>query len=247
MLIDSGRLRRADDGWRAVGDLDDIAVPPTIRALLAARARRAARRRTPDPRGRRSRRAGVLARGGRGDRPTSSATAPVSLLAELLRKDLVVPDVGGPGRDGGFRFRHILIRDAAYDAIPKLDRAAMHEQFAAWLDDAYVGRTAEVEEILGYHLQEAYRSRVALGPADAATLAPSPTALLGTCSQRASSARSQRLPRRRSTSSAGRTRCRETRRRRAAAGLRVGARAQRVVGPCARHARHGDRGGRPRR
>lgn len=30
----------------------------------------------------------------------------------------------------------------------------------------YAGRTAEVEEILGYHLQEAHRTRVALGPAD---------------------------------------------------------------------------------
>lgn len=66
----------------------------------------------------------------------------------------------------GFRFRHILIRDSAYDAIPKVARAAMHERFAAWLGDLFAGRTAEVEEILGYHLQEAHRNRVAIGSSD---------------------------------------------------------------------------------
>ena len=30
-------------------------------------------------------------------------------------------------------FRHLLIRDAAYDAMPKRQRAALHEEFAAWL------------------------------------------------------------------------------------------------------------------
>ena len=40
-----------------------------------------------------------------------------------------------PGEDA-FRFRHLLIRDAAYDALPKATRADLHERFAAWLERA---------------------------------------------------------------------------------------------------------------
>ena len=40
-----------------------------------------------------------------------------------------------PGEDA-FRFRHLLIRDAAYEALSKADRAQLHERFARWLEDA---------------------------------------------------------------------------------------------------------------
>ncbi len=60
-----------------------------------------------------------------------------------------------------FQFRHILIRDAAYQSISKDLRADLHERFAGWLD----GRGEEFDEIVGYHLEQAYRSLVALGPA----------------------------------------------------------------------------------
>ena len=46
-------------------------------------------------------------------------------------------DPAGPGDvpgDDAFRFGHILIRDAAYDAIPKRQRAALHERYADWLE-----------------------------------------------------------------------------------------------------------------
>ena len=38
-----------------------------------------------------------------------------------------------PG-DDAFRFRHLLIRDTAYEALPKAVRAELHERFADWLD-----------------------------------------------------------------------------------------------------------------
>ena len=59
-------------------------------------------------------------------------------------------------------FRHLLIRDAAYDAIPKTTRAELHERFAAWLDAAG-GSLGEQDEIVGYHLEQAYRYRLELG------------------------------------------------------------------------------------
>ena len=59
-------------------------------------------------------------------------------------------------------FRHLLIRDAAYEAIPKATRADLHERFAEWLD-AGGGSLGEQDEIVGYHLEQAYRYRVELG------------------------------------------------------------------------------------
>ena len=70
-----------------------------------------------------------------------------------------------PGEDA-FRFRHLLIRDAAYEAMPKELRAELHERFADWLDQ--IADLAEQDEIVGYHLEQAYRYRVELAPVDAA-------------------------------------------------------------------------------
>jgi hypothetical protein len=59
-----------------------------------------------------------------------------------------------------FRFRHILIRDAAYERIPKELRSDLHERYADWLD----GRGEQFDEIVGYHLEQAFRSVADLGP-----------------------------------------------------------------------------------
>lgn len=75
--------------------------------------------------------------------------------------------------DGGetYRFRHLLIRDAAYDSLPKAERAEMHERFADWLDRTAGDRLAELDEITGYHLDQARTYRLALGPDDDRTRA----------------------------------------------------------------------------
>jgi len=57
-----------------------------------------------------------------------------------------------------------LIRDAAYSAIPKATRAKLHERFADWIDGKSRGRAGEYEEILGYHLEQAYQSLSEVGP-----------------------------------------------------------------------------------
>ena len=88
-----------------------------------------------------------------------------SHLMTLVRKELIRPDKGDFSDDRGFRFRHLLIRDAAYESIPKKARAAFHERHAAWLEGK-AGKLAEWEEILGYHLEQAFRYRAELGPID---------------------------------------------------------------------------------
>jgi tetratricopeptide (TPR) repeat protein len=89
-----------------------------------------------------------------------------SRLLALARKELIRPDRPEFAGEDAFRFRHLLIRDAAYQAMPKEHRAELHERFADWLADAARERMAEYEEILAYHLEQAYRYRAELGAID---------------------------------------------------------------------------------
>ena len=50
-----------------------------------------------------------------------------------MRKDLVRPEQPLLPDDDAYRFRHLLIRDTAYEALPKATRAELHERFADWL------------------------------------------------------------------------------------------------------------------
>ena len=83
------------------------------------------------------------------------------LLMGLVRKELVRPVAAQVRGEDAFRFRHQLIRDAAIDGLSKQDRAALHESFAAWLAAAPAG-VADLDELLGYHLDQADRYRAAL-------------------------------------------------------------------------------------
>jgi class 3 adenylate cyclase/tetratricopeptide (TPR) repeat protein len=83
-------------------------------------------------------------------------------LAALVRKELIRPDRPQLAGEDGFRFRHLLIRDAAYDALPKATRAHLHQRFATWLEHNGSDLVA-LDEVLGYHLEQACRYRAELG------------------------------------------------------------------------------------
>jgi predicted ATPase/DNA-binding SARP family transcriptional activator/class 3 adenylate cyclase len=87
-------------------------------------------------------------------------------LLELVRKDLILPAKTELSREESFRFRHLLIREAAYESIPKVERARLHERHAAWLERKARARAGEYDEILGYHLEQARRYLGKLGPLD---------------------------------------------------------------------------------
>jgi tetratricopeptide (TPR) repeat protein len=93
------------------------------------------------------------------------AEADAHLLA-LVRKELLRPAPAPLGGRDGFQFRHQLVRDAAYDSLPKQTRAELHERYADWLAGAFATRGGEVGEVLGWHLERAYRFLTELGPAD---------------------------------------------------------------------------------
>jgi class 3 adenylate cyclase/tetratricopeptide (TPR) repeat protein len=82
-------------------------------------------------------------------------------LGRLVRKELIRPHPATlPGE--AFRFRHLLIRDAAYDGLPKATRAELHQRFARWLV-AQVPGLVELDEIAGWHFEQAIRYRSELG------------------------------------------------------------------------------------
>jgi class 3 adenylate cyclase/tetratricopeptide (TPR) repeat protein len=144
------------------GEESNVEVPATLRALLAARLDQLdGPERT------------VLERGAvEGElfhRGTVQALAPETevtpRLAALVKRDLVRPDQPQLPREDAYRFRHLLIRDAAYEALPKATRAELHRRFAEWLEE-YGQSLVELEEILGYHLEQSARYLDELGRPD---------------------------------------------------------------------------------
>jgi len=138
-----------------------VEVPPTIQALLAARLERLGAEERE-----------LLERGAvEGEVFHSLAVkalagerlaAEVELrLSGLVRKELIRPHPGTLSGDEAFRFRHLLIRDAAYDALPKVTRAELHERFALWLEE-HGTELLELDEIAGWHLEQAVRYSVEL-------------------------------------------------------------------------------------
>src|SRR5919197_1061059 len=105
-------------------------------------------------------------------------------LLSLARKDLLAAQ---PGREDAYRFRHALIRDAAYAGIAKEQRAVLHERFADWAAGTSAGRFGELDEIVGYHYEQAFRYREQLGPLDehVRTLAERAAEMLGAAGRRA--------------------------------------------------------------
>ncbi len=164
MLVDEGAVEEVDGTWRFTEELSEVQVPPTIQALLASRLDTLAgsERAVIEP-------ASVVGYVFAEDAVAALAPPDVSgnvrtELTTLAQKHLVRPVEDGA--DGAHRFHHIMIRDTAYDGILKRARADLHTRFVAWADLANRDRGVEFEEILGYHLEQAWRYLSELGPLD---------------------------------------------------------------------------------
>ena len=165
MLVDDGVLRALNGRWTVESDLSSVSIPPTIQALLTARLDRleADERSVIE-------RASIVGRVFWGGAVSELCAAEVrraviSHLQSLVRKELIQPDFSEIGQEDAFRFAHVLVWDVAYKALPKAARAELHERLTGWLEARMAETTGgEYEEILGYHLEQAYRSLLELGP-----------------------------------------------------------------------------------
>ena len=157
-LIDQGQILRTGHGWRADASLAEVQIPDTIQAVLAARIDLL------DSHEKRTLQAAAVV--GRVFWP-----APVGRflngaevrVGELLRglevRDLIRLRLGSTmAGQPEYIFKHALVRDVAYESIPKRDRAAAHLRVAEWIEEVVGERRIEVVELLAHHYTEAERA-----------------------------------------------------------------------------------------
>jgi predicted ATPase len=166
MLVDGDQLAWDGARWVAADGLLAEPVPATINTLLAARLEGL-------PSDERAFLALASVEGEVFHRSAIGELAPQMTgaflersIAALLERDVIRPDRPSFEGDEAYRFRHLLIRDAAYRSLPHAKRAEQHERLAAWLERTAAERLGEFEEIVGYHLEQAYRCFLQLGSAD---------------------------------------------------------------------------------
>jgi class 3 adenylate cyclase len=73
-----------------------------------------------------------------------------SLLDRLVQKDLIRPSAGD-----SFAFRHILIREVAYQTLLRAERADLHAAAARRLEARAGGQEDALAELIAYHFREA--------------------------------------------------------------------------------------------
>ena len=170
MMVDKGAIERRNGGWAVSGDLEAVGAPETVHAVIAARLDGLA------PAEREVlQHASVVGEvfwwGAVADLTQDQTPTEVGrLLSALVRKDLIRPDASSFFGEDAFRFGHLLIRDVAYESLPKKTRATVHERFAEWVAGRAGERSAEFDEIIGYHAERAYRFLSELSPTAEKTL-----------------------------------------------------------------------------
>ena len=155
MLIDRGALRFVDGQWQLTRPVHEVEIPGSVQAVLAARLDT-----LPEHEKRVAQDAAVVGRIF-WDRLvahiSNESLPPTSERIRGLRvKDLVVPRE--PSTLAGaaeYSFRHVLIRDVAYDSLPKKDRAVLHREIAEWAEGELADRVEEFGELIASHLAAA--------------------------------------------------------------------------------------------
>jgi class 3 adenylate cyclase/tetratricopeptide (TPR) repeat protein len=138
---------------RGSGD-DELPVPDTVQALIAARVDAldpAAKRLLQD--------ASVV---GKVFWPAALGDVDEEALRGLERREFIRRErrssVEGEPQ---YAFRHVLVRDVAYNAIPRAERAEKHETVAAWIES--LGRGDDRAELLAHHYTSALEYARAAG------------------------------------------------------------------------------------
>ena len=167
MFIDQGALRQIDGVWRFVGVVTDSTIPSSVQAVLSARLdvldveeKRVAQE------------ASVVGRIFWDVVVASLRNRPVENVSNALRglrvKELVAPRV--PSTMAGaseWSFHHVLVRDVAYESLPKADRAELHLQVARWAETESPDRLDEFAELVAAHRLAALRYEDELAGTDA--------------------------------------------------------------------------------
>ena len=143
VLVNSGKLVRAEDGWELRGEVGEIDVPDTIFSVITSRIEEL-------------------------NDEAKHALRCASVIGEIFPKELleaVFEDVEeGSIRSleeldflvddehkGEYTFRHVLIKDATYSSLLPKARAELHEKAAGAMERFYSDRLDEFCEALAHH------------------------------------------------------------------------------------------------
>jgi class 3 adenylate cyclase/tetratricopeptide (TPR) repeat protein len=169
MLIDRGTLQRSDGALHLTGEIDSVDVPRSVQSLIAGRidglgSEEKATLQNAAVIGRTAWTGAVSALGGL---PAEEARR---LMGALRVRDLLVPSE--PSAFSGeqeFWFRHVLIKDIAYESIPKRERAHKHRAAAEWAEQRSGDRAEEQAELIATHYEHSQRYLTELGAEPAET------------------------------------------------------------------------------
>ena len=166
MLLDREMLRQENGRYVTAGEVEALAVPETLHALIAARLDgvEPAERRVLDD-------AAVL-----GKTFTKSGLAALTgmseaeldpILASLVRKDFltVQADPRSPER-GNYGFLQALVQRIAHDTLSRKERKARHLAVARHLEESWGADEAEIVEVIASHYLDAYRAEPEAPDAD---------------------------------------------------------------------------------
>ena len=148
-LIDEGLIGFEDGHWRARHEIGSVEIPDTVQGVILARidlllpAEKHVLQR-----------AAVVGR-----TFWSSAVSHLTgeqdledVLQVLCRRELVVERLSSSmGGETEYVFKHVLIRDVAYESLPRRDRATAHVEAARWIEDVSGERASDVVELLAHH------------------------------------------------------------------------------------------------
>jgi class 3 adenylate cyclase len=148
-LAESGALRRSviDGAWELASEADRDSIPPTVRAVLAARLDG-----LDDSPRRVAREASVVGR----DFLYRILVQITALPAELGPSLRSLEDAGlvrrhTPADEAVYLFQHALTREVAYEALVRRERARLHRAVADALERLFPAQLSEIPELLAHH------------------------------------------------------------------------------------------------
>lgn len=155
-LIDEGAIVRSGDRWSADEKISEVHIPDTVQAVLAARIDLLSG----------AEKLALQCAAVVGRVFWSGAVAALlgfapgqadTLLDRLERRDLVRSRLDSSIEgEREYVFKHVLIRDVAFDSLSQRERTDFHRRAAEWVQRIAGDRLREVVEVLAYHSSRAY-------------------------------------------------------------------------------------------
>lgn len=169
-LIDNGMLIREPEGWRAAEGLNEVEIPDTVQAALAARIDLL------EPHEKRILQTAAVV--GRIVWPSAveylmggDVQGVREVFDKLEERELLRAQIGSSiAGEPEYIFKHVLTREVAYDSLPRAERGPAHAAVVDWLEEHTSERAGEFVELWVYHAERAYRSTLEAGTTDSDVL-----------------------------------------------------------------------------